>query len=110
VSGRHVLCDFCKHRVGKSYECAAFGGARPPQEVIDMDHFHRHPYAGDNGVRFELADDLDAWMLKEFVNGLCGLTPGWEGSSRRDEVLDDHAWAVSLLRAKGIDPELPEAG
>ena len=58
------LCAFCKHRHERDFRkrvpsCDAF-----PDGVPDVIYFecgdHRKPFAGDNGIRFERREELDA--------------------------------------------------
>ncbi len=48
-------CIMCKH-YQLNHKCKAFPDGIP-EEIFTCQHDHREPYPGDNGVRFEKADN-----------------------------------------------------
>jgi hypothetical protein len=46
------LCWDCRHRARKDAKCTAFPDGIP-WEILDSVADHRHPFPGDQGIRFE---------------------------------------------------------
>ncbi|NUQ01399.1 MAG: hypothetical protein HUU35_16270 [Armatimonadetes bacterium] len=59
-------CICCRHFRGWARGdglCAAFPSGIP-DEIMDLDHDHRQPYPGDQGIRFEVREGVD-------INAVC---------------------------------------
>lgn len=50
-------CMFCKHNIPGTFGCNAFP-EEIPLPIRTNEHNHKEPYPNDNGIRFELRDDL----------------------------------------------------
>jgi hypothetical protein len=48
---QYLGCDYCIHKTGPS-ACEAFPG-QIPMSIQMGSYDHRHPWPGDNGIRFE---------------------------------------------------------
>ena len=61
---RFGLCVWCKHAHNDNRTCDAFPDGIPDEiKYSDVDRNlapfdHRKPYPGDNGIRFEIRDEL----------------------------------------------------
>jgi len=60
------LCRWCRHRYGdappedwREARCTAFPDGIP-EEIVTWRHYHRHPFEGDGGIRFEPRDESGA--------------------------------------------------
>lgn len=53
------MCGLCKHFARREYpfRCAAYPDGIP-DAIVENRVDHRKPYAGDHGIRFELAEDV----------------------------------------------------
>ncbi len=61
-----IQCLTCKHYRGL-WECEAFPDGIP--EVISSgDHDHREPFKGDNGIRWEAADQQAQELRERYDN------------------------------------------
>ncbi len=58
-------CNFCKHYEGYA-KCKAFGEKRIPKDILLNRHDHKEPYPGDNGILFELREDLDESWWRDY--------------------------------------------
>jgi len=56
--GSWSQCSFCRHWLGRK-TCAAFPDG-VPAAILDNEHDHREPFAGDNGIRFEAKPGREA--------------------------------------------------
>ena len=45
-------CAMCKHKRANA-TCAAYPG-KIPDAILTNEHDHKQPFAGDNGIRFEV--------------------------------------------------------
>jgi hypothetical protein len=66
------LCHWCRHRDPViPWVCRAYP-EEIPQEIRWMNVDHRLPYLNDNGIRFELREDMTpldyAFLLQDFFN------------------------------------------
>jgi hypothetical protein len=58
IASRYTACITCKHldRSSATLACAAFPGG-VPEEIAVARVRHDQPYPGDNGIRYEMAED-----------------------------------------------------
>lgn len=60
-------CDYCRH-FHHDGTCDAFPKGIP-SEILGGQHNHRQPFTGDNGIRFEEADELPEYMRRSGEHG-----------------------------------------
>jgi hypothetical protein len=73
-------CDHCKHLLYPNevgWKCAAFPDGIP-RDIVENRHDHRTAYPGDQGLRWEPAEeeDRDFWDEDEDEESLSGVTAG----------------------------------
>ncbi len=65
------LCWWCAHlKQDGPWQCEAYP-EQIPQEVLWLNVDHRQPYVGDQGIRFDLREDLESVDYDLFLSDYC---------------------------------------